>query len=261
MKRVGYDLLRIKQTLSGGNTITVDWLGRTSIERSLSRAKETLSLGNAIILDWLLGRISIEHSLARAKATLSSGKALILGWLGRASTERSLSPARRALNAGSAIWQSLGWPGRASITSGLLVSIGGAVWAVIAGTAIPVAIMLGYCTFVSVIYLMMAPAAFRALAKGRLSDQAPPPQAPRVNYEAWSHVDRYTLNQAAHLWCDIDPNSTDTPDSDAWISAFAAALRKGELKYDTSSETLAVTRVALKDFAKRHGYDPRFLRD
>jgi hypothetical protein len=178
-----------------------------------------------------------------------------------------MGPIRRILTWGregvawsAAIWHVLGWLGLASIVSGVAVSVGGTVWAVLIGVPLPIALMAGYCTFVGAVCLTLAPIAFRALAKrsipatSKKDDDLP-------NYEAWKHVDRFTINQAAHLWCDIDPNLQDTLDTTAWAIGLSSAVKKGELKYEMLSGSLMVTREALKAFAKAHGYDPRFLRD
>jgi hypothetical protein len=167
--------------------------------------------------------------------------------------------AREAVAWGVALWHVLGWLGLASLVSGLAISVGGVVWAVITGIPIPIAIMAGYCTFVGAVYLTMAPAAFRLLAKNPTTGAAHKDEPP--NYEAWKHVDKFTLPTAAHLWCDIDPDAGDTYDTRAWARAFASAVQRGELKTISVSGGIVVTRAALKDFAKLHKYDKRFLRD
>jgi hypothetical protein len=166
--------------------------------------------------------------------------------------------AREAVAWGVAIWHVLGWLGLASLVSGLAISIGGAVWAVIIGIPIPIAAMAAYCTFVGAIYLTFVPAVFRTLGnvQTRSTYQTEPP-----DYEAWKHIDSYTLNQAAHLWCDIDPDANDTYDTSAWIKVFAAKLRKGELARDKSATMLMITRESLKAFAKKNNYSKRFLKD
>lgn len=144
--------------------------------------------------------------------------------------------------------------------AGLAVTVGGTVWLVKVGIPLPLALMAGYCTLVGTVYLAIAPVAFRGLVKR--SGTGPATQKlPTVNYQAWGHVGRFTINQAAHLWCDIDPESIDNNDTRAWARALASAVQKGELKSLSVSGTPVFTRAALKDFAKLHGYDPRFLRD
>jgi hypothetical protein len=143
--------------------------------------------------------------------------------------------------------------------TGIGISVGGAVWLVKIGIPLPLAMMAGFCTLVGAVYLAMAPAVYRVLLRTGVPPQSPVADAP--NYEAWRHVDRFTLNQAAHLWCDLDPDRSDTFDTSAWVRAFAAAIRKGQLKSISVSGPLIVTRDALKDFARLNKYDPRFLRD
>jgi hypothetical protein len=173
---------------------------------------------------------------------------------------RIVRTAKDAVEWSAAIWHVLGWLGFASILSGLALSIGGAVWAVIKGVPMSLAIMAGYCTFVGAVYLMMAPAVYRLLAKAPVSAPAKKPEPP--NYEAWRHVDKFLLKTAAHLWCDVDPLANDTYDTFAWAKAFESAASRGELKATGSGmPNLTITREALKEFAKRHGYDPQFLRE
>ena len=80
------------------------------------------------------------------------------------------------------------------------------------------------------------------------------------NYAAWRHVDRFSVRQAAHLWCDIDPNESATLEIKIWCQAFTSALKRGELKYENLSGKVLLTRETLKEFAEEHGYDPVFLR-
>jgi hypothetical protein len=94
---------------------------------------------------------------------------------------------------------------------------------------------------------------------------------------------KLTLRQAAFLWCDLEPISSDWPPPQvlAWLTALKASVKKGELKFvpkidpyqpggearqrihqmeNAYSDTI-VTRSALRQFAKKNGYDPAFLRD
>src|SRR5262245_39345783 len=76
------------------------------------------------------------------------------------------------------------------VVSGILGSVGGAVWSVLIGVPTPIAIMAGYCTLVAAIYLALAPVAFRALS-AQSPGVATLAKAP-VDYKTWSHVDLLT---------------------------------------------------------------------
>jgi len=172
------------------------------------------------------------------------------------------------------VWGILGFLGVTAVITGLATSIGGAAWAIMTGISLPIAIMAGYCTLVGAVYLVMAPMAFRILLRSQ-DAKASIVHDEKPNYEAVRHIDRFTLADAAKLWCDRDPNSTSTYDTSAWVDAFQSAIRSGELKFDPRSKErdyqirerdnpasdTFVTKDALKVFAHKHGYDRRFLRD
>ena len=107
----------------------------------------------------------------------------------------------------AAIGHVLGWLGWLSIVTGFAVSVGGAVWAMITGVPIPIAVMAGFCTLVGAVYLMMAPAIFQSLVRP-LKEQTNTHKPEKISpdYKAWGHIQRLTIFQAAHLWCDRDPN-------------------------------------------------------
>ena len=114
-----------------------------------------------------------------------------------------------------------------------------------------------------------------ALEAALANSQVPPP-----DYTAVRHIDRLTLREAAFYWCDLPVGRQSMPSNVRnWYEALAAAVRKGELGFvpnysgyqdeDRQREHqksrphlhTEVTRTALQAFAKRHGYDPKFLRD
>jgi hypothetical protein len=158
-------------------------------------------------------------------------------------------------------WYSFAVGTAALFVTGFGLAVGCAVWLIKIGIPLPLALMAGYCTLVGAVYLAMAPAVFRLVFNAPISKRIEQKnQLP--NYEAWKHVGTMTLAQASHLWCDIDPDLPDTLDTSAWLKALAFAWRKGDLIVAHREGTPAmVTRDALKLFAKKHGYDPRFLRD
>jgi hypothetical protein len=54
-------------------------------------------------------------------------------------------------------------------------------------------------------------------------------QKPAPDYEAWRHVDRLTLREAAFLWCDLSPGPSMPPNVQAWFNALSSAIQRGEL--------------------------------
>jgi hypothetical protein len=178
------------------------------------------------------------------------------------------------------VWDWLGIIGQLALSlgiAGLLGSVGGVIWAAIIGVPLPIAIMAGYCTLVSAAYVAMAPFLFRAVSQLgtagmiRIHDQAKP-------HQAWRHVSKLTLRQAAFLWCDVEPGPSMSDNVLAWFNAFRSAIQKGDLGFELSpgsgsvSERRSyqknnpnldtiVTRDQLKAFARQIGDFPMFLDD
>lgn len=160
---------------------------------------------------------------------------------------------------------------------GILTGAAGAAWSVIAGVPLPIAVMAGFCTLVGIIYLGMAPMALRSLTQPRETEIGQTKKMAKPNYTAIRHVEIFSLSAASKLWNDIDPNEGPTLDTLAWLEALEDAVRRKELpivsryqEYDRDMRKVEhehpdmdtkVTKAALKEFAKRHNYDPRFLRD
>jgi hypothetical protein len=57
-------------------------------------------------------------------------------------------------------------------------------------------------------------------------------QKPAPDYEAWRHVDRLTLREAAFLWCDLSPGPSMPPNVQAWFNALSSAIQRGELPFE-----------------------------
>jgi hypothetical protein len=161
--------------------------------------------------------------------------------------------------------------------TGVASAIGGAVWAVIIGVPVPIALMAGSRTVVGAVYLAMAPLAYRALAQSPANRSSPHFEKIKPDYKVWSHVKILGLQEAAFLWCDSDPNSEiRTPDIEMWLTVFKDAIKARELgvafselddsvdrKYAalSPSDDTKVSRESLKQFARSKNYDPVFLRD
>jgi len=113
--------------------------------------------------------------------------------------------------------------------TGILGSIGGAIWAVMIGVPLPIVIMAGYCTFVGAVFLGMVPLAYRVLAAlPQVATTVRKKEPPKPNYTAWQHLESYEMQDAAKLWSNVDPNSASTNDSIAWYKVFKAKVIKRE---------------------------------
>jgi hypothetical protein len=96
------------------------------------------------------------------------------------------------------VWGALGWFGLTSVISGLTVTAIGVIGAFFRALPWPFVLMAGYCTMVGMVYLSMAPLAFKVLIAARDSTKTNPaePSAPikpakqliAPHYEAWKHV-------------------------------------------------------------------------
>ena len=90
----------------------------------------------------------------------------------------------------------------------------------------------------------------------------------------WMHVSVFTVNQAAALWCGIDPASIGSlfisapSEAHATKQMLVAAIVAGELRADSSTNPLAalgdysssfVSRQDLEDFARKRKLFPAFL--
>jgi len=122
---------------------------------------------------------------------------------------------------------------------------------------------------------LSAPAALHTQLSNKIAALEKPPP----DYAAIRHIDRMTLREAAFYWCDLSPGPSMPSNVREWYGALTSAATNGELKFEPNysgyrdQETeyelqkrnpqldTIVTRKALQAFAKRHGYDPKFLRD
>jgi hypothetical protein len=155
--------------------------------------------------------------------------------------------------------------------TGLIGSVAGAIWAVILGVPLPIALMVAYCTLVGAVYLTMAPLAFRVLALSGANKVERKSLKP--NYAAVRLMHEYALSEASRLWCDIDQHEKATHESESWYQALRAAVQRGELPFKPKITSQAfmekknpewstvVTRQGLKDYSAKINHDPIFLRD
>jgi hypothetical protein len=180
------------------------------------------------------------------------------------------------------IWHIVGWFGLTTAVSGIGVTIIGVVGAMIKGLPWPFVLMAAYCTLVGVAYLVALSIFIPRLQNGSVAPSKSAKRAPvRPHYEAWKHVERFTLSDAAYLWNDLEPHSDGTyTEVNAWIDAFCGEIRKGALEFipNVSSEYYGsrrdeiieyqranpdsetkVGRNHLVDFAQKYNYHIKFL--
>ena len=190
------------------------------------------------------------------------------------------------------VWGAIGWLGLAPLLTGLVITVIAVAGAFFRALPWPFIVMGAFCMLVGAIYLAMAPLAFKILIVARDATKAiaaaalasdvgagkPKKQLVYVHYEPWSHVDQFTVREAAFLWNDLEPSvsSNLTSEVAAWIEALQAAIRKGEIKFkprrandrqaieyerQNPDVNTVVYRESLIEFAGRHGYGPKFLID
>jgi len=116
------------------------------------------------------------------------------------------------------------------------------------------------------------------------------PEPATPNYQAWRHVEKFSVFQAAYLWVGREPRGGSLhPDALAWEEALCAAIRTGQMGFiprrlkpgpysldDVTSAQIArdkqrqqsnpdssteVSREQLKAFAKANNEKPKFLED
>jgi hypothetical protein len=168
--------------------------------------------------------------------------------------------------------------------TGILSAVGGTVWAVLTGVPFPIAFMAGYCTLAVAVLLAIAPFAYQGMTK-TLSNLAPiqkqsakqPHKSEPPNYSAERLRPDYELGDAAHLWCDVDPNASGTYDTSAWHKVLRAKVQDRTLKINTkwqndrrmeeaeiadADSRVRIKRASLQEYAKSLGTPiPKFLLD
>lgn len=185
-------------------------------------------------------------------------------------TEKVARPESRG--ALEAVRDHVGPLGLGAITVGTALSVAGVVWAVHLGVVYPIAIMVGYCTAVSTVFLTLG---VSLLPKAEPMRVEPPPALAAVS-EAWKHVGTFSVSDAARLWCEVEPGATVTQDVIAWARLLLDAIANGELASvrneaqsgrprsfapDKPHWSTEVTREALQTWARSRGFEPSFLQD
>jgi len=199
---------------------------------------------------------------------------------------RSFKKAKEVWDWIALAWGVVGWLGLTAFITGLVATTVATVGAYLTQLPLPVIVAVGWSMVVGTVNLIALPAVFRALRELRISPDTSVPKARTVvrpHLDAWRHVERFTIDEAACLWVEIEPKSrTRTTETAVWVDALCAAIRKGELgflpntrsfsgmpsglresafKYqqkDADAATM-VGRDQLTEFAKAKGYHPKFL--
>lgn len=188
----------------------------------------------------------------------------------------------------------LGIFGLTGAVSGVAAIVAGVVGGVIKALPWPFVLMAAYCTFVGLAYVAVLPIIVGSIRKATdaLSASASAAAAPmpakkepvRPFYEAWRHVEKFTVREAAYLWADIEPTSkVGSLEANAWIDALCGAIRTDKLQFIPKNEGLGfgdatralgialqkknvdmsteINRKDLIGFARKNGYKPNFLKD
>jgi len=165
----------------------------------------------------------------------------------------------------------IGWSGVISLCVGLLLTLGGILWALHDGVSLPLVIMAGYCMLVANAGCVAALLVFRQSGQKSVSIGG----TLRPNYAAWTLVSTFRISDASRLWCDIEPGCPSSQESIAWASAMLDAIKTGTLRISVKAGSndeaverekanptwhTMITREALKSWALSHGHCPAFLR-
>jgi hypothetical protein len=182
---------------------------------------------------------------------------------------------------GSNIVRLIIWIG---ISSGVSVSVLGVVAAIIKGVPWPITLMAGLAVFLAVVCLAATPLIIRAAIQSITPVPEPTQtrQPVRPHWDAWKHVEKFTVHQAACLLENLEP-STHPKDSkiSAWMDGLCAAIRTGQLAFiprremglqkasmreadiriqkQEANSTTEIPKAGFLDFAKRNDRDLKLL--
>lgn len=185
-------------------------------------------------------------------------------------------------------WQVVGLAGQTAFVSTFVATIVVTIAAVLKQLPWPLVVAAVWAMVVGVANVVTLFITLAALRELRSAQRAPTQTARLIVhpfYEAWRHVERFTVEDAAFLWADIEPRGgRSTPEVGAWIEALCAAIRKGELAFvpvegsipfslrpvrekereikaqqASADRSTMVRRVSLAAFAEAKGHRPKFL--
>jgi len=158
------------------------------------------------------------------------------------------------------------------MVAGVVVSLFCSAWAIEAGAPAALAIMGGYCTFVTSACLC----AMLLLIQNRTDKKTQVSATSAPNYAAWCLVDTLRVSDAARLWCGIEPGCAASQESMAWAQAMLDAIKRGELSIRERTGInrpkieheranpgwhTEIARSDLKAWAQTYGHAPQFLRN
>jgi hypothetical protein len=168
------------------------------------------------------------------------------------------------------IHSTIGLSGIAILSIGSVVALSCTIWAIEVGIPRPLAIMVGYCTFVSSACLSAA----LLVVQNRPDHKKITSATREPTYSAWSLVATLRVSDASRLWCGIEPGCPASQESIAWAQAILDAIKRGELpiceragidRIRINQEQAnpgwhtQIAREALKAWAQSHGHTPTFL--
>src|ERR1700677_4593854 len=90
-----------------------------------------------------------------------------------------------------------GLTGLSLIVSPMIALVIGVVGAAIKGVPWPITLMAGFCTLVAVLYLIALPIFIRSATRSASPNIADEPARP--HWDAWKHVEKFTVRKAAYL--------------------------------------------------------------
>jgi hypothetical protein len=164
------------------------------------------------------------------------------------------------------------------LVAGVGVAVGGAVWLVRSGIPLPLAGMVAYCTIVAAIWSALAPFVFRAFVQ---KNSIALTNDPTPNYALWRNRQSIYLGEAACLFADLIPSAQNKTRANVreYLGSLVDAARSGEMKFifldpdsarsntkadyerQIADDNTRVTLDALRGFARKRLYTPKFLRD
>jgi hypothetical protein len=176
------------------------------------------------------------------------------------------------------VYTVLGFFGGLAVVSSIVVTVGGAIWALLTGVSTPIVIMAAYCTLAGGIYLALAPLAYQALS--RIAEVVTPELVSAIektpDIDVWKHKEEFWLYEAACLLADTSPSvkRVHGTNADAWWTMLATALKRQEIMRipstldDTNStfnseyvphDFTVISKEELVKFALKRKQRPRFL--
>lgn len=185
---------------------------------------------------------------------------------------------------GSAVVGKLGLGGLFTTGTALVV---GVVASVIQGVPWPITLMAAFSVLFAGACLAATPLIIRVAMP--VMQPVPEPnqtrQPVRPHWDAWRHVEKFTVQEAAYLLENLEPSThSKDPKIQAWIKALSAAIRTGDLAFILNTKELntyhlhtdwestltkqqrqsadwstEIPKAALMDFAKRNNIDLKYL--